>query len=348
MHYLSLPSGGKCQVTYVWVNQEGLYLQSKTRTLASEPTGIEDIPEWCTTYTSNELSEELLLVPVKMFRDPFTLDPNMLVLCETFLAPCVPFESNHRTECVKALETVKEMEPWFGMEQEYILYGLDGLPFGWPAKQCSISYAGAAVGLNKAYGRDICMSHYKACLYAGLEICGTTAEAVPSQWEFQIGPCEGIELADHVWMARYILNRVCEDFGVVPSFDPKPIPDITGASCGHMNFSTKDMRSEGGIKHIEEAIKKLSLRHREHVLIYDPSGGADNKKRLHGKSVYSSFTNFTSGVADRTASIRIPGQVSRNGCGYFEDRRPPANCDPYIVTQALVETCLPLPANKKQ
>ena len=44
------------------------------------------------------------------------------------------------------------------------------------------------------------------------------------------------------------------------------------------------------------------------------------------------------GVADRGASIRIPRSVANQGCGYFEDRRPGANADPYEVATALLET----------
>ena len=47
-------------------------------------------------------------------------------------------------------------------------------------------------------------AHYKACLYAGLKISGSNAEVMPSQWEYQIGPCFGIDIGDQVWVARYV------------------------------------------------------------------------------------------------------------------------------------------------
>jgi len=41
--------------------------------------------------------------------------------------------------------------------------------------------------------RDIVEAHYRACLYAGIKISGINAEVMPAQWEFQVGPCVGIE-----------------------------------------------------------------------------------------------------------------------------------------------------------
>ena len=90
--------------------------------------------------------------------------------------------------------------------------------------------------------------------------------------------------------------------------------------------------------HIETAIDKLSKCHDKHILAYDPHEGRDNARRLTGLHETSSMHDFSSGVANRGASIRIPRQVEEDGQGYLEDRRPSSNCDPYVVTEMLVRT----------
>ncbi|XP_036385023.1 glutamine synthetase-like [Megalops cyprinoides] len=345
-HYLALPQGDLCQVTYVWIDGTGEGLRSKTQTLEREPQGIEDIPEWnfdgSSTGQARGSNSDMYLVPVRMFRDPFTLDPNKLVLCEVLKDNRLPAEHNLRSACSKAMEEVQDLHIWFGMEQEYTLLALDEHPYSWPQggfpKPQGPYYC--AVGADRAFGRDIVECHYKACLYAGVKISGANAEVMPSQWEFQVGPCEGIEIGDQLWMARYLLHRICEDFGVIATLDPKPMTgDWNGAGC-HTNVSTEAMRAEGGLRHIEEAIEKLGRRHRYHIRRYDPHGGQDNKRRLTGLHETSSIHEFTVGLANRGASIRIPRQVGQDGRGYFEDRRPAANCDPYAVTEAIVRTCI--------
>ncbi|XP_073334283.1 glutamine synthetase-like isoform X2 [Pagrus major] len=352
--YMSLPQGGKCQVTYIWIDGTGEGLRNKTRTLDSEPKSLEDIPEWnfdgSSTYQAEGSNSDMYLKPVRIFRDPFTLDPNKLVLCEVLKYNRLPAETNLRQSCNEVMEQVKEHCIWFGMEQEYTLLGIDGHPYSWPVNGYPAPqgpyYCG--VGAQNAYGRDIVECHYKACLYAGIQIYGTNAEVMPSQWEFQVGPCEGIEMGDQLWVARFLLHRVCEDFGVVATLDPKPMTgNWNGAGC-HTNISTKEMRNENGLIYIEKAIKRLSKKHDEHIAVYDPHGGQDNIRRLTGLHETASIKEFSAGVANRGASIRIPRQVGQEQKGYFEDRRPAANCDPYAVTKAIANTCLLDPEDEEK
>lgn len=93
-------------------------------------------------------------------------------------------------------------------------------------------------------------------------------------------------------------------------------------------------------RHIEKIIEKLRARHVQHIRVSDPHGGQDNKRRLTGFNETSNIHEFSAAVANRGVSIRIPLQVGQAKRGYLEDRRPAANCDPYVVTGAFARTCL--------
>ncbi|KAK1758591.1 putative glutamine synthetase [Echria macrotheca] len=347
--YLSLDQKGSIMAEYIWIDSE-LQVRSKVRTLKAKEGGYSpsDLPIWnfdgSSTGQAPGDNSDVYLKPVAVFPDPFMLGDNILVLSECWNADGTPNKFNARHEAAKLMELHAAHEPWFGLEQEYTLLGLSDKPYGWPVNGYPAPqgpyYCG--VGGGKVVMRDIVIAHYKACLYAGIKISGTNAEVMPAQWEFQVGPCLGIEQGDHLWIARYLLARVAEEFGAKVSFEPKPIPgDWNGAGL-HTNFSTKEMREEGGMKHIEAAIEKLSKRHSEHIAVY----GKGNEARLTGRHETGSIDSFSYGVANRGASVRIPREVAAKNYGYFEDRRPASNADPYLITGIIMETCFG-PADKE-
>jgi glutamine synthetase len=288
---------------------------------------------------------EIYIMPRAVFNDPFRGGENVMVLSECFTPEMKPAIGNTRAAAKEVMDKYADMDPWFGIEQEYTLMcGCDqkvgiasDVPLGFnkdgsePAKQGPY-YCGA--GTNVSIGRKVAEEHYAKCLYAGIKVAGINAEVMPGQWEYQVGPCKGMEMGDHLVMSRYIMLRVTEDLGVQVTFHPKPRHgDWNGAGC-HTNFSTKEMREEGGLDVIYKVCEAFGAVSEKHVEVY----GTDNDQRLTGKHETCSINEFKFGVADRGASIRIPRETWAKKKGYLEDRRPAANCDPYKVTARMMQT----------
>lgn len=346
--YMSLPiPEGKIQATYIWIDGTGENLRCKDRTLEFIPEKPIDLPIWnydgSSCYQAEGHNSDVFLHPVAIYKDPCRRGNNILTMCETYRYDGTPTESNKRHTCRKVCDQVAAEQPWFGIEQEYTLLDIDERPLGWPKNGFpgpqGPYYCG--VGANKVYARAIVDAHYRACLYAGIKISGTNAEVMPAQWEYQVGPCEGISMGDELWVSRFLLHRIAEEFGIIATLDPKPMVGDWNGAGAHTNVSTKAMREKGGIIEIEKAIVKLSKCHDRHIKAYDPREGKDNERRLTGKHETSSIHDFNAGVANRGASIRIPRGVADEGKGYFEDRRPSSNCDPYSVVEAILRTiCL--------
>jgi len=351
--FLELDQNGKVQVEYVWIDSDytdgnNFDLCSKSIVLDGAPNSLRDLPTWSYSGEEDGFAIEVVMVPRKLYRDPFRRGPNLIVLTDCYRSPVegsgedkgLPVSWNTRNACdaVMSRAAAEGEDVWFGIEQEYYLLDANtDWPLGWPANGFPGPQGAyfCATGAAKAPGREVAEAHVRACMYAGVKVGGLNSEVAPGQWEFQVGPATGIGPADDLWMARYLLQRVCELFQVNVSFYPKPVKDWAGIGC-HTNYSTKATRGPGGFDVILAHCKRLEARHRQHMEVY----GAHNELRLLGNEETQHFDSFSYAVGDRGASIRIPVKAASTGRGYYEDRRPAANMDPYLVTRYIVESTL--------
>lgn len=339
------------QAEYIWIDgaKPVSQLRCKTRVLQrlQHPT-ITDFPVWnfdgSSTYQSEGGNSDLNLQPVNFVKDPIRGEGHYLVLCEVMDDHGKPHASNARAELRRVLDAGgSAFDPWFGFEQEYTLFQ-DGRPLGWPETGYPAPQGPfyCAVGTGNVFGRPLVESHAEACMAAGIQIYGVNAEVMPAQWEYQVGPrgiagerCDPLHISDHLWLARWLLNRLAEDFGIEVSLACKPVKGDWNGAGQHTNVSTRDMRTPGkGLAAIENAIALLEQAHKEHIAVY----GHGLEERLTGHHETCSIHQFRSGVAHRGASIRIPRSVADKGCGYLEDRRPGANADPYQISARLIKT----------
>ena len=328
-------------VEYVWLGLDN-EIFSKVRIIrpgqlieSKSSDYIYRTPEWdfdgSSTGQATTEASEVILKPCALYRNPFIKDlQSFIVLCSTYSPDGKPLESNTRHHAVDIFleEAVYDQDIWFGIEFEYMMYSKEtGLPLS--ASNSRINYCSPV-----ATGKNIVEEHMMLCLDAGIGYDGYNSEVVVGQWEYQIFG-KGLEVADQSIIARYILERVASKHDVYINWHPKPFPDKNGQGK-HVNCSTKAMREPGGISKIYDAIQRLEAAHADHMTVY----GKYNELRLTGKHETSSFSKFSSGQADRTASIRIGSRTVKAGCGYFEDRRPASNADEYLVTAKLAETIL--------
>lgn len=331
----------KIMAEYIWLDgkKPTAKLRSKTKILEENVDGLADLPEWGFDGSSTEQAtghfSDCLLRPVYYTRDPVRGGDNLLVLCEVFNADGTVHESNKRAKLVNLAQKFSQEEALFGIEQEYTFF--DGIkPLNWPDNGFPAPQGGyyCGVGADEVFGRPVVEEHLQACLSAGLKIGGINAEVMPSQWEFQIGPCNALLVSDQIWIARWLLYRIAEKYNISATLYPKPVKGDWNGTGAHTNFSTKAMRAPGGMEAIKIACEKLKIKHNEHIAVY----GAHNEERLTGHHETCPIDQFRYGVSDRGASIRIPMGTANSGAGYLEDRRPASNMDPYEVCGIMLET----------
>tara|TARA_Y100000310_G_C20613512_1_gene779318 strand:- start:93 stop:1142 length:1050 start_codon:yes stop_codon:yes gene_type:complete len=337
------------KIRYLWLDgYDTPNIRSKTKYVSIEgDANLDTIPEWgfdgSSTMQAEGKDSDCILKPVKRYSnamksiDFYPSCCNIIVLCEVMNADGTPHETNTRAKLREIAEKNKESEMLFGIEQEYVFMDpKTNLPYGWnenefPPPQGKY-YCG--VGGNVTQLRRIVEEHAAVCIQSGIPICGTNAEVMLSQWEYQIGTAGTLEICDDLWFSRYILEMLTEYQNAYISFSPKPIKGDWNGSGAHINFSTKRMREESDYSYIEKVINELKKYHKEHIIEY----GLGNEDRLTGEHETQHIDEFSSGNSDRGASIRIPMSTSKEGKGYLEDRRPSANMDPYRAVAKIAET----------
>ena len=315
---------------YIWLDgyQPEPSLRSKIKT-----TEDETPPDWAFDGSSTQQAEggtsDCLLLPVQKYNGPLFAD--YLVMCQVETGEHEVHSSNTRV----AAEKVVTDEWWFGFEQEYFFTDTKGNPLGWqdgtPRPQGDY-YCG--VGSSNVQGREISEAHLEVCLEAGIELTGTNAEVALGQWEYQCFG-RGIKAGDDLWVSRYLLHKVAEEFGVCVNIHPKPKTGDWNGSGMHTNFSNEEMRTNGSENLMNSICEKLGAAHPEGIQEY----GSDNDKRLTGLHETQKITEFSYAKFDRGASIRIPiFTIEHDWNGYLEDRRPASNADPYRIIAHIVGT----------
>ena len=327
------------KLEYIWLDgyKPTQSLRSKTKIVHDFGGKLEDCPVWSFDGSSTEQAtgdnSDCLLRPVAIFPDHARRNA-FLVMTEVLKADGTPHPSNGRV----AIEDDDD-DFWFGFEQEYFLWDTEtnlppGFPIGgYPAPQgpyyCS-------VGARNAHCRQLVEDHLDVCLDAGINIGGINAEVAAGQWEFQVFAKGAKNAGDQVWVARYLLERVAEPYGLSIEWHPKPLGQTDWNGSGmHANFSNTLMRECGSREVFEEICKSFAPRIKQHISVY----GADNEQRLTGLHETQSIDKFSYGISDRGASIRIPiATVDAGWKGWLEDRRPASNADPYKVAAEIIKT----------
>ena len=335
-------------IEYIWIDANN-HFRSKTRLITNSLIiNLSSVPNWnyngSSTGQTDSDNSEVTLIPVFLCPDPFRLQNHKLVYCITY-HDGKALENNYYNKAINIFDTVSVgfYKPWFGMEQEFfIMDKISKMPVEYSKNNKQGKYY-CNIDECPKVERKIMEEFLSKAIDANLNICGINAEAAQGQWEFQIGPCLGIEIGNHMMIARYILCRVAHEHHCTIDFSPKPLGnDWNGSGC-HINYSTFHTRSgnqdknQTGLDVIHDYIKSLEKVHHEMIQCY----GKDNELRMTGHHETASISDFSHSVGGTTTSIRIGKNVEKNKYGYFEDRRPAANCDPYLVSCLLFyHTCI--------
>ena len=327
----------KSKLEYLWLDgyKPTQSLRGKTKIVEDFSGKLEDCPMWSfdgsSTLQAPGGSSDCLLKPVALYPDPVRRN-GWLVMTEVLNADGSAHESNGRA-------TIDDDDDdfWFGFEQEYFLWDPEtNLPLGFPKDQTPQGQFYCSVGGKNTFGREVMDRHLDICLDAGINVEGTNAEVASGQWEFQTFAKGAAKAGDEMWVARYLLERLAEEYGLAIEYHPTPLgaTDWNGSGL-HANFSNTTLRTCGSKETYETICEAFRPVVKEHIDVY----GAYNDQRLTGDHETQSITEFSYGVSDRGASIRIPIMTVEKGWkGWLEDRRPASNGDPYKIAARIIKT----------
>jgi glutamine synthetase len=329
---------GKSKLEYIWLDgyKPTSNLRSKTKVVDDFSGKLKDCPLWSFDGSSTKQAEggssDCLLKPVAIFPDPDRID-GFLVMTEVLNSDGTPHESNARAKIDD-----DDNDFWFGFEQEYFLMDVDTqLPLGFPIG----GYPGpqglyyCSVGGRNTWGRDLVEEHADQCIDSGINFEGINQEVAAGQWEFQLFAKGAKKAGDEIWVARYLLNRISEKYGYYIELHPKPVKGDWNGSGMHANFSNTTLRTCGSKETYEKICEAFRPVRSKHIDVY----GEFNDQRLTGLHETASINDFSYGVSDRGASIRIPILTVENGWkGWLEDRRPASNGDPYKIAARIIQT----------
>src|SRR3954454_19010240 len=239
----------KYKLEYIWLDgytpTPNLRGKTQIKEFDSFPT-LDQLPLWgfdgSSTLQAEGHSSDCVLKPVAVFPDGARTN-GVLVMCEVMMPDGkTPHPSNSRATILD------DPGAWFGFEQEYFLYK-DGVPLGFPTgggfpPPQGEYYTGVGYKNVGSIAREIVEEHLDICLEAGINHEGINAEVAKGQWEFQVFGKGSKKAADDMWIARYLLLRLCERYRVDVNWHPKPLgTDVDWNGSGmHTNFSTRYMR----------------------------------------------------------------------------------------------------------
>ena len=327
----------KSKLEYIWLDgyKPTQNLRSKTKVVEDFDGKLESCSMWAFDGSSTQQAEggssDCLLKPVAIYPDPVRRN-GWLVMNEVLNSDGSAHESNGRASI-----NDDDDDFWFGFEQEYFLWDPEtNLPVGFPKDQTPQGQFYCSVGAKNNFGREVMDRHLDICLDAGINVEGTNAEVAAGQWEFQTFAKGAAKAGDEMWVARYLLERLAEEYGLSIEYHPKPLGDTDWNGSGmHANFSNTTLRTCGSKETYEKICEAFRPVVKEHIAVY----GAYNDQRLTGKHETQSIHEFSYGVSDRGASIRIPIMTVENGYkGWLEDRRPSSNGDPYKIAAIIIKT----------